>query len=99
MLRYIQTTPTASDCTACYAVELDKGYTVEGFIEAVLKRDLREWGKFAIFNEDHPFGYPWIRYTCGSLKESFPTDILKRKVVKVTSNGGWSLMNYIIWTE
>lgn len=99
MLRYIQTTPTSGDCTACYDVELDKEYTGEGFIEAVLKRDLREWGAFAIFNEGHLFGYPRIQYRGGTLKESFPIDILKRRVVKVTSNGGWSLMDYIIWTE
>lgn len=99
MLRYIQTTPTSSDCTACYDVELDKEYTVEGFMEAILKRDLREWGKFAIFNENYPFGYPQCNYRGRALKESFPIDILKKKVVKVTSNGGRSLMDYIIWTE
>ena len=99
MLRYIQTTPTASDCTAYYAVELDKEYTVEGFIEAVLKRNLREWGRFAIFNENYPFGYPQCEYGGGALKSSFPIDILTKKVVRVTSNGGWSLMDYIICTE
>ena len=99
MIRYIQTAPTASDCTAPYDVQLDREYTVAEFIEAVLKQNPREWGKFGIFNKERFFGHPSCEYRDGELTEFMPDDILKRKIVKVKADGGWSLMNYLIWLE
>lgn len=99
MIRYIQTAPTASDCTAPYDVLLDREYTVAEFIKAVLKQNPREWGKFRIFNKECLFGHPSCEYRDGELTEFMPDDILKLKIVKVEADGGWSLMNYLIWLE
>ena len=99
MIRYIQTAATGGDCTAPYNVELDKAYTVEEFIEAVLKQNPGEWGGFYIFDGITPFGKLICEYSHGKLNRSAPGDILKKKVTKVKSSGGWSLMDYTIWTE
>ena len=99
MIKYFQKTPVASDCTAGFDVYLDKEYTVGEFIEAVLQQNPREWGVFALFKEAYTYDNRCVWYRDGSLHGSFPNDILERRVKKVDANGGWSMMDYRIWTE
>ena len=98
-IRRIQTGREGSDCTAPYDVLLDHEYTVEEFIDAVLEENPREWGKFAIHHNEYIFGYPQCGYRNGKTTARFSTDILKKKILKVTASGGWTLMDYLIWTQ
>ena len=88
--------------TAPYKVTLLEKCTVREFVEYIL--DTRcEWGYVGIYNpEKGPFfGYPNIEYSFGKLKagsiiEDFG-DFLDKPVTKVTADGGWSRMDYILY--
>lgn len=45
MFTLTQSTPTAGDCTSGYKVTLDKEYTLQEFIDAVLTNK-GEWGVY-----------------------------------------------------
>ena len=48
MFTLIQCTPTRGDCTAGYEVDLDKEYTLQEFIDAILTNKKDEWGEIKI---------------------------------------------------
>lgn len=106
MLR-IQTGPERGDCTASYAIEFrNEEYTVKTFVEAILK-NTREWGTIGIYVPigkrksitDAIKGNPYIEYHWGEQKGEFPTDILDKKVVGASGDGGWSNMDYLLMLE
>ena len=45
MFTLIQCTPTRGDCTAGYEVDLDKAYTLQEFIDAILTNKKRRVGR------------------------------------------------------
>lgn len=77
------------DCTAPYAVILEKSYTVRTFIDAVLTRN-NEWGSIKICHG------PSCQYRHGELITKMQDDVLNKAVIKVTAGGGWSNMDYTI---
>lgn len=80
------------DCTSSYNITLDKNYTVEEFINIILKDRPNEWGSIEVSNIDV------CRYSQGKLlNENFSSDILHKNIKKVVSHGGWTLMDYIIY--
>ena len=87
------------DCCCSYAVELRGEWTVQEFVKAVLERNPCEWGFFYIQRA----GQKWyeaqvkIEYQYGNLKSTVPEKIARKKIKRVHSNGGWSLMDY--WIE
>ena len=87
------------DCCCSYAVELRGEWTVQEFVKAVLERNPCEWGFFYIQRA----GQKWyeaqvkIEYQYGNLKSTVPKKIASKKIKRVHSNGGWSLMDY--WIE
>ena len=50
MFTLTQCTPTGYDCPAEYRVDLDKGYTLQEFIDAILTNKKDEWGEIKIKN-------------------------------------------------
>ena len=71
----------------------------ETVVKAVLERNPCEWGFFYIQRA----GQKWyeaqvkIEYQYGNLKSTVPEKIARKKIKRVHSNGGWSLMDY--WIE
>ena len=88
-----------SDCTAPYEVNLDRDYTVAEFIEEILSQWHREWGYFGVFREGAIFGWPRCEYRDGRLLDFMPDDILRKRIVKVKADGGWTRMDYLFWLE
>lgn len=93
MIEIKQVTETFGDCSAYYDVILDKEYTVEEFIEEILKIRSQEWGKFKINTFLNYQEY--IEYSHGKqIKNNFSDDILKKNVIAVKAYGGWTQMDY-----
>ena len=106
MLR-IQTGPERGDCTAPYSIQfINEEYTVKTFVEAILK-NTREWGTIGIYVPigkretitDAIKGKPYIEYRWGEQEGEFPTDILDKKVIGASGDGGWSSMDYLLMLE
>ena len=97
-----QSSETRGDCTADYAVELDKDYTVGEFVQAVLKNRPDEWGRIAIKTGPiifAAFSTVKCEYRDGKLLSDLPDDMLGKKVVFVKADGGWSSMDYLLTIE
>lgn len=103
MFTLTQCTPTRGDCTAGYRVDLDKEYTLQEFIDAVLtnkKKD--EWGGIKIAKRDCAwYRYPCIGYRYGKItsEPNLPENVYGYKVKTVSASGGWTAMDYIITLE
>lgn len=97
MFRFYQTGPTRGDCTSPYEVAMDKEYTVNEFVQEVLTQ--KEWGYIGIYCQGEIFGDPKCEYSNDKLLYSLPNEYLNKKVVKVKADGGWSRMDYLLWTE
>ncbi len=83
------------DCTAPYAVMLDKEYTVEEFVNAVLTNKA-EWGYIGIEHKGATFGAPNCEYKYGHLLNELPQEVLCEKVVSARAHGGWTRMDYYL---
>lgn len=107
VLKFYQVTPTGGDCCAGYEVETNRShrnYTVKELIEIILKERPNEWGSISIWpmvNEDDKPDWDKHKFACsykyGTI-ESKAEDILdvygQYRPYKITSNGGWSAMDY-----
>lgn len=88
------------DCTCDYSIELDKLYTVEEFVNAILNRIKDEFGYIGIDNGIwYSPGTPYCEYKYGVLLSNLPEDILNRKVSSAKSSGGWGRMDYKLVLE
>lgn len=95
MFGLIQDTPTGSDCTAGYKVQLKNQYTVKEFIEEVLKKHPGEWGDIELKNLGAR-----TKYRYGTLvKQNFADQLLDSRIVKAYAVGGYSNMDYILTIE
>nr|DAF99913.1 MAG TPA: hypothetical protein [Siphoviridae sp. ctJT77] len=95
-------TPTSYDCTAGYRVCLDKEYTLQEFIDAILTNKRDEWGKIRMAKRNCPwYDYPSIDYRYGNITNTpnIPEKVFGYKVKSVTASGGWTAMDYIITLE
>ena len=82
------------DCTCSYNVSLDKEYTVNEFIETVLKEKKNEWGYINIFFSDYYDRYKICEYKYGEIISIANEEYLNKKVIGVTASGGYSRMDY-----
>lgn len=101
MFTLTQSTPTAGDCTAGYKVTLDKEYTLQEFIDAVLTNK-GEWGYINVAKGDCAwYNYPRFSYRYGEVygEPNLPEEVYGYKVKSVTASGGWSAMDYIVTLE
>lgn len=97
MFKFIHTAGPFGDCTSEYDIQLDKNYTVEEFVETVLKEKSREWGYIGIYKKGEIFGDPVCEYRSGKLiTESLPEEFLRQDIKEVKASGGWSRMDYEI---
>lgn len=96
MFELKQTGEERGDCTAPYAVILDKPYTVQDFVNTVLERT-EDWGYIGI--DDHKNwsnGTPNCEYRWGNLKTRMPEEIMDKPIKSVKADGGWSRMDYLL---
>jgi len=96
--KLIQTHAAGGDCTAPYKVELDSPYTVGEFIKEVLMKCSNEWGDFEVRTAGgwfHPTIFR-VEYKYGKLMENIPEEIASLSIVKASSCGGWTAMDYNI---
>lgn len=94
--------PTRGDCTAGYKVFLDKEYTLQEFVDAILTNKKDEWGVIRIQKRNCLWTrYPRIDYRYGSItsKPNIPEKVFGYKVKSVTASGGWTAMDYIVTLE
>ena len=88
------------DCTCDYSIELDKPYTVEEFVNAVLNRIKDKFGYIGIDNGIwYSPGAPYCEYKYSVLLSNLPEDILNKKVSSAKSTGGWGRMDYKLMLE
>lgn len=101
MFSLTRTTPVGGDCTAGYRVNLDKEYTLQEFIDAVLTNK-NEWGWIKIAKRDCAmYNYPSFGYRYGEIQTeaNIPESVYAYKVKSVISSGGWTRMDYIVTLE
>ena len=93
--------PTSFDCTAAYKVTLDKEYTLQEFIDAVLSNK-GEWGYINVAKRDCAWcNYPAFSYRYGEIygEPNLPEEVYGYKVKSVTASGGWLRIDYIVTLE
>ena len=96
-MRFTKTGKEAGDCTTPYSVTDYKATTVQEFINEVLENFQNEWGRISVGGW---FGmYPSCEYRYGKLITELPQELLDKKIKKIDSNGGWTCMDYEIYTE
>lgn len=102
MFTLTQCTQTFGDCMAGYRVDLDKEYTLQEFIDAILTNKKDDWGEIKIAKRNSPwYRHPCIDYRYGNVisKPNIPEEVFGYKVKSVTAHGGWSAMDYIVTLE
>lgn len=95
MFNILQAAFESGDCTTPYVIELEKEYTVQEFIDAVLLKS-DEWGYIGIEHKLATFGKPFCEYKYGQLLYELPKEILNKKVVSVRAHGGYTRMDYCL---
>ena len=87
-----------SDMTDCYDVVLDKEYTVDKFIREVLTKNPNEWGTIKITQLQVKFraGNSCCTYKDGYLVSYMSKYYLEQKIEKISANGGYGKMDYVI---
>ena len=81
------------DETFDYIVTHSTAKTVGEFVQEVLRERADEWGEF-IFGGN----YSGYKYRHGVLLNPLPDEVTNKKIVSIKSNGGWSVMDYTIYT-
>lgn len=89
-------TEVLGDQTRTYLVEDYVSHTVGEFIQEVIKENPKEFGYFKL--DGSTMSGLRAEYKYGKLLNTLPSTLLEREIYFVTSNGGWSLMNYTIYT-
>lgn len=102
MFTLTQRTQIFGDCTAGYRVDLDKEYTLQEFIDAILTNKKDDWGEIKIAKRNCAwYLYPHIDYRYGDVisHPNIPEEAFGYKVKSATARGGWSVMDYFITLE
>lgn len=92
------TAPSGGDCTAPYAVVLDKNYTLGEFIAAVISKS-DEWGYIDFEHSGAVFTAPRFEYRYGRLLTPLSREIACRQVVSARAHGGYTRMDYHLTIE
>lgn len=96
MFKLTQIGRERGDCTAPYAVTLDKAYTVREFIQTVIAKCSDEWGYIGINDGETIFGKPCCEYRRGKLISNLPEEIQDKIITSVKADGGWTRMDYML---
>lgn len=97
MIKLVKSSEVHQDETANYDVLLDKEYTVREFVEEILEKRKKEWGRIYL-NNSMEINNPYCEYQHGKLIKSFPNNILDRIIIVAKAKGGWTLMDYVLIT-
>lgn len=97
MFKLIQNTPVGGDCTCGYDVKLDREYTIEEFINTVLKNYANEWGIFEVKRGSNTIDS--FEYSYGKLASESNNVYQDYKIKEVYASGGWSRMDYVLYLE
>lgn len=98
-LKLLQTGKAGSDCTAPYDVKIYGQCTVKEFVECVFAQFPKEWGYIGIA-DGSIFGNPKVEYSKGRLTtENNLKNVENCTVLKATTRGGWSRMDYYLQIE
>lgn len=88
------------DACCRYAVMFDREYTVQEFIEDIIKEKPEEWGEFQIATD---LKYPYTTsidicvYKHGQIISNFKKpDTAKMKIKEIVAHGGYTNMDYYI---
>lgn len=92
MIKLNRVTPIFEDESACYEVILDKEYTVKELLYTVISNK-DEWGTFYVKCGSR------CKYMCGNCESKLKDEDLDKKVISVTARGGWSRMDYTVFTS
>ena len=85
-----------SDATSEYFITTDNE-TVGEFITEWLETNPNEWGIFRVAIGERYFDFPKYDYKRGQLITEIPEKYLKRKIKRVTGDGGWSRSDFIFY--
>ena len=105
VLRFIQTTPTAGDCTTGYDVMTNRkhrGYTVSELIDIIRKENPDEWGSIKVRLVEHNGAHIKDIIVADYNKDGYDAKeayeaYKDRRVHMITARGGWSAMNYLFY--
>lgn len=102
-MRFVQTHATGRDETAPFDVLDIEAMTVGEFVAQVLEERSSDWGDFTI-SQKNGYSYPFIgnhhyEYKKGVLKEPIEEVVKQKEVLEVKASGGWSNMDYLIYTK
>lgn len=99
-MKMIHTGGPYGDACSSYDVQLDKEYTVQEFVEEVLKTKPGEWGPITIVTDLKHTTTSKVdecEYKHGKVTRDFAqTGSRAMKISEVKAHGGWSLMYYFI---
>ena len=101
-MKMIHTGGPYGDACSSYDVQFDKEYTVQEFVETVLKEKHNEWGSFTITTDFH-YTYTNQKDNCeykyGKITNDFKNPETKSQIIsEVKAHGGWTAMDYFIKT-
>lgn len=102
MFTLIPCTPTKNNYITKYRVDLDKEYTLQEFVDAILTNKKDEWGVIRIPKRNFAwYRFPCISYRYGNItnKTNIPEKVFGYNVKSVTASGGWTAMDYIVNLE
>ena len=90
--KLIATTSIAGDCTQGYDVILDQPYTLNDFLERLVKEEPREWGSIYVLDQ------LIAKYRYGNITNKIENfeEFKDQFIFSIKSNGGWSKMDYFI---
>lgn len=93
-LDFTETSHVFGDCTQCFDVSFSDNMTLDDFVKAVLSQNRREWGYIYYQSFKHEI----IEYRYGDIvsKSNNYNSIKDNTISVVSSNGGWSRMDYIV---
>lgn len=93
MFTLTQVGQTRGDCTAPYKVNLDREYTIEEFVNAVIKNRTDERGSVMIGSR---FSDAICEYHDGRITKPIPESLKTIKILSATADGGWTLIDYCL---
>lgn len=92
-MKFKQTARTGGDCTAPYDVTEYNSITAAEFVNEVLETQPNEWGYIELSSGKR------IEYKHGKLLNEVPSDWKNIKIDHVKAAGGWSRMDYVIFSK
>lgn len=100
-MNFEQIGPTSGDCMTPYKVTGEYPRVVRDFVEYVLKKNPKDWGRFFIRtpHEKSLFGDYDVEYSYAKLLGKLPEECANLNIKKVNCSAGWSCTHYYIYTE